>query len=836
MRSKKLLICLVFLFVSLFAFGFNAKVNAIETSDAITVIGAQVRSTGNAGIRFVANETYEGEDSYGILLAFGETEANEEFVVGGTVNGKTVANAEVATAEDGVFKVTLYNIPEVYYTQAISARAYVKVGENYVYSSTVCVKSLAEVALKGKANGEEGTLIDDVNEYVFANYKYYGTLNEKVALFDLPLVSSLEVANLEAEFIADANEFLGLSLTVDTTYKNFVAALAPDKSIKTDVTAVNAYKFFNDVEMGTKWRWVAEYLEVNGSSHVKNQAIEILDDGIYDSKVVDGYTLSNLYGLEHFASALYILLNAEAQAYTPNQYSLSMDFTDPNKYEVVNQYYLDSVAAKLEGLVRVGDKVTLPAALEKVGYTWAGWFDGINTLAAGSEYTVTNDDLKLSASFTTIEYTIKYFNGDVEYTDLASTYTVEDAVSLAELENQSGFLFAGWYEDAEFSGDAVTQIPEGTTGNKVYYAKIVEGYDVVAVDASWSTLEAGASVELNESQYTFGANAHATITEALQFVKENGTIYVAEGTYAESVTFSKSGISLIGPNANVPADGTTDRAEEAVIDGITYIQANDFVVNGFYFTKAISVGANNATISYSYILPTATVACDGTSGRKGCIAGSTSVDCLTVDNCYIDAPGTSNSYLYQFISFNTLGNLTFTNNLVTNSKQTTASGSYGASMVYNASGVYNINNNIFNWGTTGYLLRIGYTTNTITEFNFKDNVLDGNGSITTNAGIQLKLIAAGSTYNIIGNEWNNVCGSMFILTSAKAGNVNIAYNNFNTGTSYKMGTVASAVVTYTNNYYALSSQTTTTSDFGTYTHDAAGLANYKADYAAYKAQ
>ena len=166
MKSKKLLICLVFLFVSLFA--FNGKVKAIQTSDTIAVIGAQVRSSGNAGIRFVANETYEGEDSYGIILAFGEAEANDEFVVGGIVNGKVVANAEVGIAEDGVFKVTLYDIPKAYYTQVISARAYVKVGENYVYSSTVTVRSLVDVV---KVAYEDGDRSDFVVE-VYSNVIY----------------------------------------------------------------------------------------------------------------------------------------------------------------------------------------------------------------------------------------------------------------------------------------------------------------------------------------------------------------------------------------------------------------------------------------------------------------------------------------------------------------------------------------------------------------------------------------------------------------------------------------------------------------------------------------
>ena len=52
---RSLIITFLFLLVSLFAFGFNASVKALETSADIEVIGAQVRTTGNAGIRFVAN-------------------------------------------------------------------------------------------------------------------------------------------------------------------------------------------------------------------------------------------------------------------------------------------------------------------------------------------------------------------------------------------------------------------------------------------------------------------------------------------------------------------------------------------------------------------------------------------------------------------------------------------------------------------------------------------------------------------------------------------------------------------------------------------------------------
>ena len=74
------------LFVGLFAFAFNANVKAAyETSDDIIVFGAQVRTIGNQGLRFLAYEEYQGENetAYGVILAFGKAEADENFVIDG---------------------------------------------------------------------------------------------------------------------------------------------------------------------------------------------------------------------------------------------------------------------------------------------------------------------------------------------------------------------------------------------------------------------------------------------------------------------------------------------------------------------------------------------------------------------------------------------------------------------------------------------------------------------------------------------------------------------------------------------------------------------------------
>ena len=51
-------------------------------------------------------------------------------------------------------------------------------------------------------------------------------------------------------------------------------------------------------------------------------------------------------------------------------------------------------------------------------------------------------------------------------------YTVEtETFALGEASGREGYTFAGWYDNPDFEGDAVTEIPQGSTGDKIFYAK-----------------------------------------------------------------------------------------------------------------------------------------------------------------------------------------------------------------------------------------------------------------------------------------------------------------------------------------------------------------------------
>ena len=78
------------------------------------------------------------------------------------------------------------------------------------------------------------------------------------------------------------------------------------------------------------------------------------------------------------------------------------------------------------------------------------------------------------------EYTLAYDTGESEFipnTIAEERYFPEIGLDLpagARLAKRVGKLFDGWYDNADFEGDALTAIPVGTTGDLTLYAKFVD--------------------------------------------------------------------------------------------------------------------------------------------------------------------------------------------------------------------------------------------------------------------------------------------------------------------------------------------------------------------------
>lgn len=138
----------------------------------------------------------------------------------------------------------------------------------------------------------------------------------------------------------------------------------------------------------------------------------------------------------------------------------------------------------------------------RTGYTFAGWKNGSTTYTSTgtNTFTMPNSAVTLTAQWTPTEYSIIFNTNSGTFSSSytkPSTYTIESpAITLPTSSNitRSGFAFGGWYTTSTFTGDAQTTIPNGSTGNKTYYANWIEN---VNVDEVLSQIEnAGANEEI----------------------------------------------------------------------------------------------------------------------------------------------------------------------------------------------------------------------------------------------------------------------------------------------------------------------------------------------------
>lgn len=473
MKLRKLLIiAFTFIFVSIFAVSFKVGVNTVETSELIIVQGAQIRTTGNAGIRFVAKEEYEGtnETAYGIILAYGEAEANEQFVIDGTVNGKAVLKGEVTNTKEGVYTVTLYNVPEEAYTQVVTARAYVIDGGNAIYSQNVTVKSLAEVALKAKNDGNNAELVNTVVTAMEGYKKVFVDAQNRKYVVSAKYEADYRV--LAKLFIADWNEMFATELTEASFLGGSSAAFyaSAKTSSETDWTGSKLVTFFQNEAMKAKWGWVFDLITAKSTnSYAKAQITAIKTNVPNEAKWYRG---------AHLTSALMSLFAGSTQTSGyGGGLSTSTNYTILPSISTYNQViYADLADSQI---VEVGSTINLPAEVAKDYYDWKG-YQADSLYAANAEYIVTDNDILFAPTYTPTQYTVKFYDGAEELTTLELTYDIEDVDLALPTLTKANHVFDGWYADKGFETEVVTKIAAGSNGNKVLYAKFTEisGYTI----------------------------------------------------------------------------------------------------------------------------------------------------------------------------------------------------------------------------------------------------------------------------------------------------------------------------------------------------------------------
>ncbi|MDR0303884.1 MAG: InlB B-repeat-containing protein [Chitinispirillales bacterium] len=132
-------------------------------------------------------------------------------------------------------------------------------------------------------------------------------------------------------------------------------------------------------------------------------------------------------------------------------------------------------SSQIKGIRDNSTITTLPGNPTRPGYTFGGWYkeSGCSNQWIFSSDKVTANTT-LYAKWTPETYTIKYEMYDGTYEDgnpNPASYTYESPTITLKSPTKIGYTFGGWFDNAEFSGSPVMEIPNKSIGSREYWAK-----------------------------------------------------------------------------------------------------------------------------------------------------------------------------------------------------------------------------------------------------------------------------------------------------------------------------------------------------------------------------
>ena len=151
--------------------------------------------------------------------------------------------------------------------------------------------------------------------------------------------------------------------------------------------------------------------------------------------------------------------------------------------------------------------LTLPTNAVKSHYNFLGWYD--NAELTGNAVTAIGADETGSKTFWAkwehITNNITYNTNEGEWNgEYSTTYQETIGLTLPINVTKPHFTFAGWYSNAEFDGEAVTEITDEDSGDKEYWAK-------------WEHITHNITYHLNGGEWEDGISAPTFFNEGERF-------------------------------------------------------------------------------------------------------------------------------------------------------------------------------------------------------------------------------------------------------------------------------------------------------------------------------
>jgi uncharacterized repeat protein (TIGR02543 family) len=201
-----------------------------------------------------------------------------------------------------------------------------------------------------------------------------------------------------------------------------------------------------------------------------------------------------------------------------------------------------------------GTEIDYPETTRE-GYTFEGWYLNNELTELFTSETVVATDITLYAKWATVNYGITYNLDDGMNSANPSMYTIETETILFSDATKEGYTFNGWYDNADFIGDEVSEISSGTTGDIILYAKwSINTYDITFIENQGTNVndisnqDYGTEIDYPETTregYTFeGWYLNNELTELFAsetIIASDITLYAKWNIFTYNVTYLLDG-------------------------------------------------------------------------------------------------------------------------------------------------------------------------------------------------------------------------------------------------------------------------------------------------------
>ena len=271
------------------------------------------------------------------------------------------------------------------------------------------------------------------------------------------------------------------------------------------------------------------------------------------------------------------------QAMGNSNYNDSSTATSGNLYRLVYRTNYGTSTVHARQYYTQGQSISAPSAPLRTGYNFIGWAT-TNTATSENLPSFARASDTYYAVWLLATYTITFERNSGTWASgypVPKSYNINSGeITLPTADNiyRTNDIFVGWYESSNFSGDPVTSIPAGSTGNKTYYASWTEaavynttrnlGYSDLTTAIKEANEDAGETLDILSNL----TSTETYIVDKSLTIQANTNDVEVEGSFNVSV-----GHLILGGGAKSLT--ITSSVDAITISGTANLTTNNLIVN-----------------------------------------------------------------------------------------------------------------------------------------------------------------------------------------------------------------------------------------------------------------